>query len=194
MATQRERLVSARNGVMIGVVGGLLGAGVMAMYAMVVSATVKDVGFFTPLYHIASSVISPKAMMTSMETASGGNSAYFTAGPALVGLVVHMLIGASAGGLFGAAAAFAALSRSLTIVGGVIFGLFVMVANALVGLPIVANLFGGGKAISDMPAMVGWGTFTIEHVLFGLVLGAVVAGRHEQLVDVADRPLAERRA
>lgn len=190
MATQPERLVSVRNGIKIGILGGVLGAGVMAMYAMVVSATVKDVGFFTPLYHIASAFISPKAMMTSMASAADGNSTYFAAGPGLVGLAVHMMIGATAGGLFGAAIGWWRPGRSLTLVAGVVFGLLVMVANALVGLPVVANLFGGGKAISDMPAMVGWGTFTVEHVLFGLVLGVVVAARTADPARVVTRPVA----
>ncbi len=52
-----------------------------------------------------------------------------------------------------------------------------MVVNGYVGLPLVAELFDGGEPISDMPTMVGWGTFTAEHALYGLVLGAVVARR-----------------
>lgn len=54
---ERHR-VALQRGATVGVVGGIVGAAVMAMYAMVVSAAVKDVGFFTPLYHIASAFIS----------------------------------------------------------------------------------------------------------------------------------------
>ncbi len=67
-----------------------------------------------------------------------------------------------------------------------------MVGNALVVLPVVANLFGVGEAISDMPTMVGWGTFTVEHVLFGLVLGAIVAARHAWRAPIVDQPLTAR--
>lgn len=120
-----------------------------------------------------------------MANAADGDSTYFTTGPALVGLVVHMMIGATAAG-------FVRPARPLTILAGVVFGLLVMVGNALVVLPVVANLFGGGEAISDMPTMVGWGTFTVEHVLFGLVLGAIVAARPARRAPIVDQPLTAR--
>ncbi|MFN2485499.1 MAG: hypothetical protein ABR609_02615, partial [Acidimicrobiia bacterium] len=40
-------------------------------------------------------------------------------------------------------------------------------------LPAVAGMFDSGPAIRDMPSMVGWGTFSVEHAIFGLVLGLV---------------------
>jgi len=147
----------------------------MAMYAMFVSGSVKDVGFFTPLYHIASAVIAPDAMMTSMQRAAAGDAVTFSGGPALVGLLVHMMTGAMFGALFGAAAAVARLTRGVTVVAGLLYGLVVLAFSAFVALPIVAELFGGGEAIAKMPRMAGWGTFTVEHVLYGLVVGAVVA-------------------
>lgn len=161
--------------IMVGAVGGLLGAVLMAMYAMVVSAAYKDVGFFTPLYHIGSAFASPDAMMTSMEEAAAGNGFYFTAGPASVGLLVHMATGAAAGALFGVIASLATWSRVTTVAAGVVYGMIVLIGNAFVTLPIVAELFDGGDAIADMPAMAGWGTFVVEHVIFGVVLGALVA-------------------
>ncbi len=192
-ATERHR-AALQRGATVGVVGGIVAAAVMAMYAMVVSAAVKDVGFFTPMYHIASSFISPKAMMTSMAAAGHGDSAYFTAGSAIVGLIVHMMTGAIAGGVFGALVAWFRPARTVTIAAGAAYGLLVMLFNSFVGLPIVAALFGGGKPISDMPAMVGWGTFTVEHLLFGLVLGAVVAVGVARPSFATDRPLAARAA
>jgi hypothetical protein len=160
---------------MLGASGGLAGAVAMAMYAMVVSAAYKDVGFFTPLYHIASAFISPQAMMASMEQAAAGDTFTFDAWPALVGMLAHLVTGAVAGAVYGALASLLTLSRALVVAAGALYGLAVMVSNAFVGLPIVAAVFGGGDPISDMPSMVGWGTFTIEHLLYGLVLGAVVA-------------------
>ena len=64
MSIPADRLRTSLRGAKLGVLGGVLGAVVMAMYAMVVSATVKDAGFFTPLYHIASVFLEPKTMMT----------------------------------------------------------------------------------------------------------------------------------
>lgn len=159
----------------VGAVGGVAGAVVMAMYAMVVSVAVSNVGFFTPMYHIASGFISPTAMTTSMERAAGGAGYYFVLGPALIGMVVHLMTGAVAGAIFGVAAALLRAPRAFVVLGGVGYGLVVMVVNSFVGLPIVATLFGGGQPISNMPRLVGWGTFTVEHALFGLVLGLVVA-------------------
>lgn len=171
----------------IGAVGGVAGAVVMAMYAMVVSVAVSKVGFFTPMYHIASAFISPTAMMTSMEQAAGGAGYYFVLGPALVGMVVHLMTGAVAGAIFGVAAALLRAPRAFAVLGGVGYGLVVMVVNSFVGLPIVAALFGGGQPISNMPRLVGWGTFTVEHVLFGLVLGLVVAWSLRSVPAVAGR-------
>lgn len=170
-----SRLAGVGRFTTFGVVGGLVGAVAMAMYAMIVSVAVKDVGFFTPLYHIGSAFFSPAAMMTSMERAADGDGYYFTLGPALAGMIVHLMTGAVAGGIFGALAALLRMGRLAAVLLGVVYGLLVLLGNGFVGLPVVADLFGGGKAISDMPNMVGWGTFTVEHVLYGLVLGLVTA-------------------
>lgn len=181
-----------KHGMKVGIVGGALGAIVMAMYAMVISMLVKEVGFFTPLYHIASSVIEPKAMMTSMEAAGAGDSTHFAPVPALVGLIVHMMVGMAAGAVFGALIGWLRPSRGVTVAAGVAYGLLVMVGNALIALPIVAQLFGGGEAIADMPAKAGWGTFTVEHVLFGLVLGLVVAAKVGNEAGADTEPVAGR--
>jgi uncharacterized membrane protein YagU involved in acid resistance len=69
----------------------------MAMYAMVVSDWVKYSGFFTPLNHIAASIISPSAMMKSMGAAMHGSNYYFAAGPAIVSwghfTIEHLIFG-----------------------------------------------------------------------------------------------------
>lgn len=192
MSTVEDRTTAVKRGIKVGVVGGVLGAAAMAMYAMVVSAVVKDVGFFTPLYHIASSVIAPKAMMTSMAEAGEGNSTYFTAGAGVVGLVVHMMVGAGAGAIFGAVVGWFRPGRALTVVAGAVYGLLVMVGNAFVGLPIAADLFGGGEPVAEMATMVGWGTFTIEHLIFGLVLGAAVAAKVRRPAAADRTPVAAR--
>ncbi len=159
----------------IGVVGGALGGLLMITYAMVVSLAYKDVGFFTPLYHIATTFSAPDAMMASMEAAMGGDGFSFDAGPAALGFVMHILTGAVAGALFGAVVSMLSLGRMVTVAAGALYGIVVMLGNAYIGLPIVAEVFGGGEPIADMPSMAGWGTFTVEHLIFGVVLGAVVA-------------------
>jgi hypothetical protein len=160
---------------LIGLLGGLLGSLLMILYAMVVSVAYKDVGFFTPLYHIGSAFADPAAMMASMEAAMGGDGFYLEAGPAAFGLFVHLLTGAAAGALFGALVSLVSLSRAITMLAGAVYGMIVLLGNAFIGLPIVAKIFGGGDPIADMPSMAGWGTFFAEHLIFGVVLGLVVA-------------------
>ena len=166
---------SARRAISIGVFGGVIGSLAMAMYAMIISNSVKHTGFFTPLYHIASSFISGKAMMASMTGAMHGNNFYFDFGPAVVGALVHMMTGAIAGAIFVLLISKTQVSRAITIVAGTMFGLLVLVVNGFIGLPIVSHIFGGGKPISDMAKIVGWGHFTVEHLIFGMMLGIIVA-------------------
>ncbi|MBA3430906.1 MAG: hypothetical protein H0U16_05435 [Actinobacteria bacterium] len=155
-----------------GALWGIIAAAVMAMYAMLAGATYLGSGFFTPLYHIASSVIEPMAMMTSMQSAmEGQGDFYFAMGPAAVGMMIHLATGAVYGILFALLARALRLSGAVALGAGMIFGVGVLLFSSFVGLPIAAALFDGGDPIADMPKMVGWTTFTIEHVMFGAVLG-----------------------
>lgn len=161
------------SGLGLGILAGLLGAVVMGMYAMIAHLTYKGAGFFTPLYHIAATFTDPKSMEVSMREAMAGRDFYFDAGPATLGLAVHMMTGAAWGALFGLLAV--GLTRLGAVVAGVVYGAAVLVVMSFVVLPVVADLFGGGPPISDMAEMSGWGTFTVEHLMFGLVTGVVVA-------------------
>ena len=165
-----RRLISGSS-IVSGLIAGLVGAAVMAAYAMVAGATYLESGFFTPMYHIASVFIDPGSMMTSMERAAGGSDFFFRAGPALIGLTIHMIVGAAFGMIFALLATRLRMRGGAGLVAGVVYGLAVMVVMAFVGLPVAAALFGGGTPISDMAGMVGWPTFAVEHGLFGLVLG-----------------------
>jgi hypothetical protein len=169
----------------------MVGAMLMAMYAMVASVADKH-GFFTPLYHIASTFISPKAMTDSVGAAMAGHELTFRAGPAVVGLMVHMMTGAMAGAMFGAATMPLRASRGVAVAAGGAYGLMVLVATGFVGLPIVANVFGGGDAIRHMPKVVGWGTFSMEHLIYGVVLGGVVAMATSTARVATARPLGAR--
>lgn len=177
VATADRRLVEDRSdigtAVRAGALWGLVAAAVMAMYAMIAGATYLDSGFFTPLYHIASSVIEPDAMMISMQNAMEGQTNFhFAFGPAVMGMTIHLLTGAIYGVLFALAARALRLSGGAAVAAGAAFGIGVLLFSSFVGLPVAAALFDGGDPIADMPKMVGWTTFTIEHVIFGIVLGA----------------------
>jgi hypothetical protein len=157
--------------VVTGAAVGVVAAVAMAMFAMIAAATYQGTGFFTPMYHIASSLIDPTTMMRSMEAATGGDSFTFSAGPAAVGVGLHLLTGAFWGAIFGVIVGAGRLNGWVGFLGGVLYGPAVMVVMALIALPVIAELFGGGEVISDMPRLAGWGTFTIEHAIYGAVLG-----------------------
>ncbi|MBX7430866.1 hypothetical protein JDV09_01880 [Mycobacterium sp. Y57] len=147
----------------------------MAMFAMIAALTYQGTGFFTPLYHIASAIAPGSAMMQSMEGAMAGDSVIFVAGPALLGLLIHLAVGAGYGAVFGAIAHRARLHGGAVVAAALVWGLVVFGASTWIGLPLAAWAFGGGAPIADMAAMVGYPTFIVEHVLYGGVLGGVLA-------------------
>jgi len=176
--------------VLIGALVGVVAALLMAMFAMVAAAaTYQGTGFFTPLYHIASSLIDPATMMRSMDAAASGDAFTFSAGPAAVGVMLHLLTGAFWGAIFGLIVSTGRLNGWIGLLGGIVFGLAVMVVMAFVALPVIAEVFGGGDPVSDMPRLAGWGTFTIEHAIYGAVLGVwpLVKGSETR----AARPMQE---
>lgn len=163
-----------------GAVAGVIASLVMAMYAMV-AGWVQGTGFFTPLYHIASVVAAPDTMMTSMEAGMAGDAFTFFFGTAVLGAVVHMMTGAMYGAVFGLLVTRLRLG-TLALSGlGLVWGAIVLVVSAFVLLPVTAAVTGAvtgaGEPIADMADMAGWGTFTVEHLLFGVVLGAIVGMR-----------------
>lgn len=163
--------VRARPSLATGAVAGILGAVAMAVFAMIASATYHGVGFFTPMYHIASSVIAPDTMMTSADEAMAGNAFYFAAGPALLGFGLHLAVGAVFGTIFAVGVAAFGIRGPALVPVGIVYGGLVLAFMSFIGLPVAASIFGGGDPIRDMPTMAGWWTFTIEHLMFGTVLG-----------------------
>jgi hypothetical protein len=151
-----------------GAVGGMVAAAVMAMFAMVASVTYQHHGFFTPLFHIAAVAGSSSALMASMQQAMAGNRFWFAPGAALVGLAIHMMTGAAFGMMFAAIARV--LPRRWWLAAGAIFGLAVFAGAAYIDLPAAASITGSGDVIANMASMVGWTTFALEHVMFGITL------------------------
>ncbi|MCP9624130.1 hypothetical protein NMK54_28705 [Nocardia otitidiscaviarum] len=149
---------------------------------MIAAATYQSTGFFTPLYRIATTFIAPDTMMTSMARAGDGSLFYFSFGPAVLGAVIHMMVGAMYGALF-AVIARVAKPHGLAVLtmAGIVWGLIVFAVSAWIGLPLAAAIFSGGDPISDMASMVGYPTFIVEHLLFGGALGMLLAWRaHRQ--------------
>jgi hypothetical protein len=179
-STETSRLSATRPGLgraaLTGAVAGILASIVMAVYAMI-AAWINGVGFFTPLYHIASVLISPNGMMSSMEAAGSGNAFHFLAGPALLGAIIHMMTGAMYGAVFGILITRVSLSKGILAAAGLAYGAVVFAVSTWIALPLAAGILNSGDQIKNMAAMAGWGTFFIEHLLFGLSLGVLLAVR-----------------
>ncbi len=161
----------ASMGAMAGVIASLM----MAAYAMIAAVTYQGSGFFTPLYHIASVFISPADMMSSMESATmGGSNFELFAGAALVGALVHMMVGAMYGVGFAVMASLAKIRGMALVAAAVVWGGLVFVISSFVGLPLAAVIFNSGDQITNMAELVGYGTFLVEHLIFGLFLGLIL--------------------
>jgi len=167
---------SLGRAVVIGAVAGVIASVVMAVYAMIAAWT-KDTGFFTPLYHIASLWADQDAMMKSMMADGEDSDAFtFVFDTALLGAFIHMMTGAMYGAVFGLAVSKLRLGTAVLAGVGVVYGAIVFAMSTWVGLAIAAALFDSGDQIKNMAEMAGWGTFVVEHLLYGLVLGLLVAG------------------
>jgi len=164
---------SAVRGALLGMAASLA----MAAYAMMAAATYQASGFFTPLYHIASTLISPETLMTSMAEADAGHLFYFAFGPAVLGAVVHMMVGAMYGVMFAVVASRIRLTGRVLVLGGAVWGAMVFVISSFIALPIAASLFNSGDQITHMASKVGYPTFLAEHVIFGLALGLLLVRR-----------------
>jgi hypothetical protein len=166
---------SLRRAILIGAGTGVVASLVMAMYAML-AAYAKDTGFFTPLYHIGSLLTDDADMMTSMMADQQDGDAFtFLLGPAVLGAVIHMMTGAMYGAVFGAVVSRLRLGVVALAGAGVAYGFLVFVVSAFIGLPLAAAIFDSGDPIENMAEMAGWGTFVIEHLMYGVALG-VLAG------------------
>jgi hypothetical protein len=177
---------SLAKGAAYGAGAGVVASIVMGMYAMIASL-IKDTGFFTPLHHIATLFVDPTAMMESMMGAMSGEGSFeISAGPAILGLVIHMMTGAMYGALFGAAATWLKqVSVALLGIAGLVYGFIVYLISAFVSLPVAAGIFGvdalgegdmkGMNPISDMAEMAGTNVFIPEHLVFGIILGVLYA-------------------
>lgn len=171
------------KGATYGAAAGAVASVAMGMYAMVASL-IKDTGFFTPLHHIATLFVDPKSMMDSMMAGMGGSGFDIAAGPAILGLMIHMMTGAMYGAMFGAAVSQLKNLSGAALAGvGLVYGFMVYLISAFIGLPIAASIFGvddlamgdmkGMNPIADMAEMAGTNVFIPEHLVFGVVLAVL---------------------
>jgi hypothetical protein len=142
-----------------GAIAGMIGGAMMAMFTMIATVSYLGMGFFTPMYIIASPLTGRQVMMTAMH----GGAFYFALGPAVLGLVIHMMWSALWGIIFGLIASGLHLRGLAGVVGGMVYGVLVLLVMGFIVAPIVGapNFF----------QVLGWPTWTIGHLLFGMVVG-----------------------
>jgi len=151
----------------------------MAIFTMIAMATYLNMGFFTPLYAIASSLAGQQTLTTSQHQ----GLFYFALGPALVGLVVHMMWSALYGMIFGLIVYATHLKGALAVISGIVYGVLVMLLMSFIVAPIA-----GAPNLLQMP---GGLSFTLGHLMFGLVLGLWPVVRPQDFVSSASRQIRQ---
>ena len=163
-----------------GIFAGFGASTVMGVFSMLASATYGGRGFFTPAYHVAF-VIDPNTMVQSLEKAAAGERFFFSQQAFVFGMAAHVMVGAFFGALFAVLAIRLHLRDRRAVVGGLIYGVAVLVLMSALVLPAAANMSGAGQAISRMGGEIGWPTWVVLHAIFGLALGAWIYVRPQDL-------------
>ncbi|GAC1382529.1 MAG: hypothetical protein NVSMB48_13340 [Marmoricola sp.] len=100
--------------------------------------------------------------------------------------MIHMMTGAMYGAVFGVIVSRLALNGGMLAGIGMVYGFVVFLLSAYIALPVAAAIFNSGDAITHMARVAGWSTFLVEHLMFGIALGAIFAvARARQLATVA---------
>jgi uncharacterized membrane protein YagU involved in acid resistance len=163
-----------------GIFAGFAASVAMAVPAMAASGTYAGRGFFTPAYHVAFT-IDPNTLVQSLQKAEDGERFFFSQESFMFGSVAHIMVGAILGALFAVLAMKLQLRGKPALVGGLVYGLAILVLMSVLVLPVVAQVSGAGQQISRMGGEIGWLTWVVLHVIFGLVLGAWVYVRPQDV-------------
>ncbi len=154
-----------------GLLAGLIGGIGMAMLMMIVTA-LAGMGFLVPLYAIAATFNRSWAMTHG-----------FNGGPLLVGLMLHMVNSAIFGLIFTLLLRWVfprALALPLAAVAGMVWGLILLFVNQLIVLPIADP-----PMVTATSGIFGW--WLVAHLMYGVVLGAIVGATLGHLAHTVDR-------
>lgn len=163
-----------------GIFAGFGASTIMGVFAMLASASYGGRGFFTPAYHVAF-IIDPNTMGQSLEKAHAGERFFFSQESFIFGMAAHVMVGAALGALFAVLAIWLHLRGKRALVGGLIYGMAVMVLMSALVLPMTGQMSGAGQAISRMGGEIGWPTWVVLHAIFGLALGGWIYVRPQDL-------------
>jgi hypothetical protein len=164
----------------------LLAGIAMAVLLMLVATALRK-GFLTPLYLIAAPFTGADASTTSMAAAEAGDPLLYAPGAVTLGALVHLTCSLLFGAVFASLATRFQVAGPGVLAAGVLYALAVMLAMSSVVLPLGAEVLGGGAVVADMPAQLGWATWIVAHVVFGLVLGRLSMPRSDLMEVDRDR-------
>jgi hypothetical protein len=161
-----------------GILAGMVAAVPMGIFSMIAAATYQHRGFFLPMYHIAS-LLGDDTAARSLQEAASGDVFFFVPEPAIFGVAMHLVVGGFFGAIFAVVARVLlarvepsrALPSRASIAVGVAYALLVMLLMSFVLVPAADAVLSGEERVSSFASVAGWGTFTIQHVIYGLVLG-----------------------
>lgn len=163
------------------VIGGLLAGAIagmaMAMWIMIAGATFGHTGFFSPMYLISAPFVGTGDAQRSLAAAGAGDVFVWSTGAALLGAAIHMANSMMFGVVFGAIARVLRLRAVAGVLVGMVYGLVLMVLMDAAVQPATDSLFGGGRYVTHIGSILGWGTWTVGHLIFGGMLGLWVALR-----------------
>ncbi|HLZ21271.1 MAG TPA: hypothetical protein VKQ30_04025 [Ktedonobacterales bacterium] len=140
-----------------GLIAGLVGGIVMAMFMMIVTA-LAGMGFLAPVYAIAATFHPSWAMTRGFDLA-----------PLVVGLMLHMMNSAVFGLIFTLLARWLlprARSLPASAVAGMVWGLLLLAVNQAIVLPLVDT-----PMATATSGIFGW--WLIGHLMYGGVLGMI---------------------
>ena len=162
-----------------GILAGMVAAVPMGIFSMIAAATYQHRGFFLPMYHIAS-LLGDDTAARSLQEAASGDVFFFVPEPAIFGVAMHLVVGGFFGAIFAVVARVllsrggqgpGGFDRASIIAVGVVYALLVMLLMSFVLVPAADAVLSGEERVSSFASVAGWGTFTIQHVIYGLVLG-----------------------
>ena len=163
-----------------GVFFGIVAAIPMGICALLASGTYQARGFYTPAYDVAF-IIDPNTLGMSLAKAASGERFFMSRESFVFGLAVHVMVAGVFGAIFAVLATKLRLQGTRILLGGVIYGLAVMLVMSALVLPLAAPAFGAGTTISQMGSDIGWATFAALHAIYGLALGAWIYVRPQDL-------------
>jgi hypothetical protein len=148
--------VQWRGQVVVGVIGGLIGGVLMAIFSMSMSV-MRGPGMWMPVKLIGGFVLGPSAI-NEVEA--------FDFTPIASGLLIHMVVSAVLGGLFGALAS--KLPDVTVALYGVVYALAIWFVALFFVLPIVDPLL----VNNTNPVL-----FAVSHIIYGVSVGWWISTR-----------------